>query len=216
MEGEISNFKSHSSGHWYFTIKDEGAQLRAKCFRSANSRIRFRPTDGLHVRARGRLSVYEARGDYELIVEALDPVGAGTGECVLVVEDDAAVRTSTVEILRELGYRVLEAEDGARALAILESGVAVDLLFTDVVMPGPVSSRELAAKAKAGKPSLPVLFTSGYTENAIIHHGRLDEGVFLLSKPYRKEDLARKLRAVLAERNAAQPAPAGASLVRSE
>lgn len=77
VEGEISNFKAHSSGHWYFTIKDEGAQLRAKCFRSANSRIRFRPTDGLRVRARGRLSVYEARGEYEMIVEALDPVGAG-------------------------------------------------------------------------------------------------------------------------------------------
>ncbi len=77
VEGEISNFKAHSSGHWYFTIKDEGAQLRAKCFRSANSRIRFRPKDGLKVRARGRLSVYEARGDYEMIVEALDPVGAG-------------------------------------------------------------------------------------------------------------------------------------------
>ena len=77
VEGEISNFKPQPSGHWYFTIKDENAQLRAKCFRSANTRIRFRPTDGLHVRARGRLSVYEARGDYELIVEALDPVGAG-------------------------------------------------------------------------------------------------------------------------------------------
>src|SRR5882672_5998670 len=77
VEGEISNFKAHSSGHWYFTIKDEGAQLRAKCFRSANSRIRFRPKDGLHVRARGRLTVYETRGEYELIVEALDPVGAG-------------------------------------------------------------------------------------------------------------------------------------------
>ena len=77
VEGEISNFKAHSSGHWYFTIKDEGAQLRAKCFRSANSRIRFRPKDGLHVRARGRLTVYEARGEYELVVEALDPVGAG-------------------------------------------------------------------------------------------------------------------------------------------
>lgn len=77
VEGEISNFKAHSSGHWYFTIKDEDAQLRAKCFRSANSRIRFRPKDGLHVRARGRLTVYEARGEYELIVEALDPVGAG-------------------------------------------------------------------------------------------------------------------------------------------
>jgi len=77
VEGEISNFKAHSSGHWYFTLKDEGAQLRAKCFRSANARIRFRPTDGLHVRARGRLSVYEPRGDYELVVEGLDPVGAG-------------------------------------------------------------------------------------------------------------------------------------------
>ena len=77
VEGEISNFKAHSSGHWYFTIKDQGAQLRAKCFRSTNTRIRFRPTDGLHVRARGRLSVYEPRGEYELVVEALDPVGEG-------------------------------------------------------------------------------------------------------------------------------------------
>lgn len=77
VEGEISNFKAHSSGHWYFTIKDETAQLRAKCFRSTNTRIRFKPTDGLHVRARGRLTVYAPRGEYELVVEALDPVGAG-------------------------------------------------------------------------------------------------------------------------------------------
>src|ERR1700730_14802210 len=77
VEGEISNFKAHSSGHWYFTIKDETPQLRAKCFRSANTRIRFRPTDGLHVRARGRLTVYPPRGEYEMVVESLDPVGAG-------------------------------------------------------------------------------------------------------------------------------------------
>lgn len=77
VEGEISNFKSHSSGHWYFTLKDSSAQLRAKCFRSTNTRIRFRPTDGLHVRARGRLSLYAPRGEYELVVDALDPVGAG-------------------------------------------------------------------------------------------------------------------------------------------
>jgi exodeoxyribonuclease VII large subunit len=77
VEGEISNFKAHSSGHWYFTIKDEGAQLRAKCFRSSNIRIRFRPHDGLRVRARGRLTVYALRGEYELVVETLDPVGAG-------------------------------------------------------------------------------------------------------------------------------------------
>lgn len=77
VEGEISNFKAHSSGHWYFTIKDHSAQLRAKCFRSSNQRIRFKPTDGLHVRARGKLSVYVARGEYEMVVETLDPVGAG-------------------------------------------------------------------------------------------------------------------------------------------
>ena len=77
VEGEISNFKAHRSGHWYFTVKDESAQLRATCFRGVNHRIRFRPSDGLQVRARGRLTVYEPRGDYELIVEGLDPVGAG-------------------------------------------------------------------------------------------------------------------------------------------
>lgn len=77
VEGEISNFKAHSSGHWYFTLKDSNAQLRAKCFRSTNTRIRFRPTDGLHVRARGKLSIYAPRGEYELVVDSLDPVGAG-------------------------------------------------------------------------------------------------------------------------------------------
>lgn len=77
VEGEISNFRPVSSGHWYFTLKDEGAQLRAVCFRTNNQRIRFRPTDGLLVRARGRLTVYQAKGEYQLIVEAIDPVGAG-------------------------------------------------------------------------------------------------------------------------------------------
>jgi exodeoxyribonuclease VII large subunit len=77
VEGEVSNFRAHSSGHWYFTIKDESAQLRATCFRNTNRAIRFRPSDGLQVRARGRLTVYEPRGEYELDVEGLDPVGAG-------------------------------------------------------------------------------------------------------------------------------------------
>jgi exodeoxyribonuclease VII large subunit len=77
VEGEISNFKAHTSGHWYFTIKDDGAQIRATCFRGMNRAIKFRPTDGLQVRARGRVSVYEPRGEYQLVVEALDPVGAG-------------------------------------------------------------------------------------------------------------------------------------------
>jgi exodeoxyribonuclease VII large subunit len=77
VEGEISNFRQHSSGHWYFTLKDESAQLKAACYRSTNQRIRFRPEDGLQVRARGRLSVYEQQGAYQLVVETLEPVGAG-------------------------------------------------------------------------------------------------------------------------------------------
>src|SRR5213592_2426914 len=77
VEGEISNFSAPNSGHWYFTLKDEFAQLRSACYRSSNQRIRFRPEDGLQMRARGRLSVYEQKGEYQLIVEALEPVGAG-------------------------------------------------------------------------------------------------------------------------------------------
>src|SRR5438067_3568114 len=77
VEGEISNFHAHGSGHWYFTLKDEFAQVRAACYRSSNQRIRFRPEDGLQVRARGRVSVYEPKGEYQFIVESLEPVGAG-------------------------------------------------------------------------------------------------------------------------------------------
>jgi len=77
VEGEISNFRAHNSGHWYFTLKDEFAQLRAACYRSSNQRIRFRIEDGMQVRARGRLSVYEPKGEYQLIADSLEPVGAG-------------------------------------------------------------------------------------------------------------------------------------------
>src|SRR5437667_9246616 len=77
LEGEISHFRAQNSGHWYFILKDEFAQLRSACYRSSNQRIRFRPEDGLQVRARGRLSVYEPKGEYQLIVETLEPVGAG-------------------------------------------------------------------------------------------------------------------------------------------
>ncbi|WP_375755703.1 PAS domain-containing protein [Corallococcus exercitus] len=127
------------------------------------------------------------------------PVEGGR-ETLLAVEDDADVRATVVELLTELGYRVLRAVDGQSALSILKSGVTVDLLFTDVVMPGPVRSPELARQAKALQPDIEVLFTSGYTENAIVHGGRLDPGVNLLSKPYRREDLARKVRTLLDQR----------------
>jgi PAS domain S-box-containing protein len=125
----------------------------------------------------------------------------GGAETILVAEDDEQVRVTVVETLSELGYRVLKANDAGSALAIIESGVPIDLLFTDVVMPGPLCSPELARRARQLIPGIAVLFTSGYTENAIVHGGRLDAGVELLGKPYTREALARKIRHVLANRN---------------
>ncbi|SIQ01698.1 PAS fold-containing protein [Rhizobium sp. RU33A] len=124
------------------------------------------------------------------------PAKGGT-ETVLVVEDDDGVRETSVALLADLGYRVLKAHDAQAAFAIVNSGVQIDLLFTDVVMPGPMRSTELARKAKALFPRMAILYTSGYTENSIVHGGKLDVGVELLSKPYTREALARKVRHVL-------------------
>lgn len=118
-------------------------------------------------------------------------------ETILVVEDDDAVREIAVAHLQGFGYRVLEARDGASAVALLHSPGTIDLLFTDVVMPGEMKGRQLADEGRRLRPDMKVLFTSGYTQNAIVHHGRLEEGIHLLSKPYRRNDLARKVREVL-------------------
>lgn len=125
-----------------------------------------------------------------------EPARGGT-ETILVVEDDDEVRATAVEMLGDLGYRVLKAPNADGALAIIDSGMAIDLLFTDVVMPGTLRSPELARMARERLPDIAVLFTSGYTENAIVHGGRLDEGVHLLTKPYSRDALARKIRHVL-------------------
>jgi len=116
---------------------------------------------------------------------------------VLVVEDEDAVREAALAMMDELGYRRLEAADASAALAIVEAGAQVDLVFSDVVMPGPLRTRDFAQRLKTLRPDLPVLFTSGYTDNAIIHQGRLDEGVHLISKPYAKADLARRIAQLL-------------------
>ncbi len=129
----------------------------------------------------------------------------GDGETVLVVEDDAAVRSGVVDMLGGWGYRVLQAENADAALAVMASGTSVDLLFTDVVMPGHIKTRDFVREAQTRQPNMAVLFTSGYTENAIIHDGRLDEGVLLLSKPYRQDDLARKIRTALSKRPSVTP-----------
>jgi len=124
----------------------------------------------------------------------------GGSETILVVEDDLAVQATVVDMLQALGYRVLKANDGQGALTILQSGIPIDMLFTDVVMPGPVRSIEVARQAKEMFPDIEVLFTSGYTQNAIVHGGRLDPGVELISKPYRRDELARKIRQLFAAR----------------
>jgi CheY-like chemotaxis protein len=137
---------------------------------------------GSGVRVTGRSPPGEARG--------------GT-ETVLVVEDDAGVREYVQRQLKSLGYTVHSARNGQEALALLQQAGQVDLLFTDVVIPGPMNGPRLAEAARSLRPGLKVLYTSGYTENAIVHQGRLDTGVELLNKPYRRQDLAAKLRKVL-------------------
>jgi signal transduction histidine kinase/CheY-like chemotaxis protein len=125
--------------------------------------------------------------------DASHAIGA---ETILVVEDDEALRAYTTEVLRELGYVVLEARDGPSALQMLER-YQVDLLFTDVVMPGGMNGRELADEAVRRRPELRVLFTTGYTRNAIVHHGRLDAGVHMIGKPFSFAELSSKIRSLL-------------------
>jgi PAS domain S-box-containing protein len=143
----------------------------------------------------------EVRGRETILVVEDDEMVRGPEvrgrETILVVEDDEMVRGIAVDHLVALGYQVLAAGNGVEALEILESGAAVDLLFTDVVMPGGMNGRQLAERACARWPHLKVLYTSGYTENAIVHHGRLDAGVKLLQKPYRRQTLASKIREAL-------------------
>jgi PAS domain S-box-containing protein len=119
-------------------------------------------------------------------------------ETILVCEDDEKVRAYAVDVLRELGYRVIEAGHGPGALAALDAAEGpIDLLFTDVVLPGGMTGADVAREARARQPGLKVLFATGYARNAIIHHGRLDPGVELLTKPFTFADLSTKIRAIL-------------------
>jgi PAS domain S-box-containing protein len=121
----------------------------------------------------------------------------GGNEIVLVVEDDALVRRYVITQIESLGYTTMEASNATEALNVIDNGDPIDLLFTDVIMPGPLNGRQLVEAALKRRPSLKTLYTSGYTENAIVHHGRLDSGVLLLAKPYRKSDLAKMMRMAL-------------------
>jgi PAS domain S-box-containing protein len=140
----------------------------------------------------------------------------GGHETILVVEDDKLVRTYVLAQVKSLGYRTLSATNATEALALIDGDTPIDLLFTDVVMPGGMNGRQLADEARKRRPGLKVLFTSGYTENAIVHHGRLDPGVLLLAKPYRKPQLAQMIRIALDAAPAAAEADASATTRRRQ
>lgn len=116
-----------------------------------------------------------------------------------MVEDDDGVRAYTVDVVKELGYRVLQARDGLAAIELLQNDEngAIDLLFTDVVLPGGVNGQQLAQQARQLRPKLKVLFATGYARDAIVHDGKLDPGVQLINKPFSYNDLAAKLRRVI-------------------
>jgi CheY-like chemotaxis protein len=145
---------------------------------------------------------YLPRATDERMSSADEPARArppvhGGGETLLVVEDHEDLRTYSVEVLTDLGYRVLEAGAGAEALELLARNPDIELLFTDVVLPDGMDGRTLAEQATALRPGLKVLFTTGYTRNAIVHNGRLDPDVELVSKPFTAQALGGKVRALL-------------------
>src|SRR5207302_10371891 len=143
-------------------------------------------------------------GVHQSAAEALAATDVSGGdEVVLIVEDDPLVRKYVITQIRGLGYTTLDAANANEALELIDNNADIDLLFTDVIMPGPMNGRHLVDEALQRRPGLKTLFTSGYTENAIVHHGRLDSGVLLLAKPYRKSDLARMIRQALGSNGSA-------------
>jgi signal transduction histidine kinase len=141
----------------------------------------------------------QAAGAVQPATENVEPARmVGGDEAILIVEDDVLVRQYVVTQVQSLGYRTLAASGAVEALAIMDRGETIDLLFTDVIMPGAINGRQLAIEALQRRPSLKILYTSGYTEDTMVHHGQLDAGVLLLAKPYRKVDLAKMIRTALA------------------
>jgi PAS domain S-box-containing protein len=163
---------------------------------SGNVKIYSEPGEGTTVKIYlPRFTGSDERLDERDRVRELTAVDGA--ETILVVEDDDTLRAYTVEMLTDFGYRVLDASNGAAALEILDRENDIELLFTDVVIPGGMNGRQLAHAAVQRRPGLKVLFTTGYTRNAIVHHGRLDAGVDLIGKPYSPSDLGAKIRMVL-------------------
>lgn len=172
----------------YGFVKQSGGQVR----------IYSEPGQGAMVclylpRFVGEADVAEAESSLEA------PSPAQQGQTVLVVDDEPTVRMLATEVLTELGYHPIEAEDGREGLAILNSGRRVDLLITDVGLPGGMNGRQVADAARVARPGLKVLFITGYAENAVLSHGHLDPGMHILTKPFAMDELGRRVSAILEE-----------------
>ncbi len=188
----------------FFTTKEKGKgtglglSMVFGFIKQSRGHIRVYSEEGEGTTVKMYLPRAEPGGESHRVEAAVAASGVGSDSAtILLVEDDPLVLDFAHSMLEAAGYQVLHADNGAAALEIINSRHDIDLLFTDVVMPGGISGKELADRAREVRPELKVLFTSGYTENAIVHHGRLDADVQLLSKPYRQADLLRKIQLVL-------------------
>ena len=195
----------------FFTTKDVGKgsglglSMVYGFVKQSNGHIKIYSEAGLGTTV--RIYLPQAIGLAQPITDELASTSIleGGDETILVVEDDDLVRTFVVGQIQSLGYVALSAVNADAALVIINSAQTIDLLLTDMIMPGSMNGRQLSDAARRRRPSLRVLFTSGYTENTVIHYGRLDAGVLLLAKPYRKSDLARMIRAALGADTKLQP-----------
>jgi CheY-like chemotaxis protein len=186
----------------FFTTKDVGKgsglglSMVYGFVKQSNGHIRIESEEGRGTTV--RIYLPQAIG----VAEPVEPAGMssieGGRETILVVEDDHLVRTFVVGQIQSLGYSTLAAVNAAEALVVIDGPQEIDLLFTDMIMPGSMNGRQLADQALQRRASLKILFTSGYSNETILHHGHLDAGGLLLAKPYRKSDLARMIRAALA------------------
>ena len=186
----------------FFTTKDVGKgsglglSMVYGFLKQSNGHIKIDSEEGRGTTV--RIYLPQAVGAVEPAELASASSVGGGRETILVVEDDHLVRTFVVGQIQSLGYATLAAVNAAEALVVIDSPQEIDLLFTDMIMPGSMNGRQLADQALQRRASLKILFTSGYSNEAIIHHGHLDAGVLLLAKPYRKSDLERMIRAALA------------------
>ena len=142
---------------------------------------------------------YGEDGNEQIETDRVEMPRSETGETVLVVDDEPTVRMLITEVLHELGYTPIEAADGPAGLKVLQSNVRIDLLITDVGLPGGINGRQMADAARQIRADLKVLFITGYANNAAIGNGHLEPGMHVLTKPFAMDKLASKIRAVIAE-----------------